>query len=428
VAIGKVLNTGAFNNVRVFSDQGKTQICSLNKGATIDVLRVENGFASFRLMAGDTPVSLPRTTTPGEFWIAANTVVYEQVDPPPPPPPPPPPTGNVIGKHPALPVLARHEMLGLHFLELGKPEIDAYLNAGCRSFTCMNNVNAAREARERGPVIFRKYIDHGNVPDPRQHVLSMGLHPSDRLMVMGVNEGDNISVDDIERRFEWDKKFAEAVWELLPNCFPVIGSLSMGTCKIEDAGVAKRWRDTYGKFLNANWHRVGFNYHSYSARPADKYPPAWATVIGETWLAMRWLVFGYDPLYGGLDKRVILVSDESGVDQPGTGGFRDCGYTDQQVEMWIAERLGLFAAYPQMYAFNLFQADWRNKRWAGYNIRQFLSVLERAWRGEIKPSSALVGRFAALREVILSSTEVFGGGIEQSPLASNWSPEPKRHE
>ena len=138
----------------------------------------------------------------------------------------------------------------------------------------------------------------------------MGLQASDRLMVMGLNEADCLPTHDLRKRFAWDKAFAEAVWDMLPNCFPVLGSFSMGTPEIENPNVAAVWRETYGAFLNANWQRAGLNYHSYSGRPADGYPPVDVQVIQPKWFEMRHLRFSYDPALGALEKRGVLASDE----------------------------------------------------------------------------------------------------------------------
>ncbi len=294
----------------------------------------------------------------------------------------PPIPAGVIGVHPALPALPFNKRLGVHMLTTGKPPLQEWLDAGCRSFTCMDNVAAAREARAAGAAaIYRRYIQSG-VPDPAEFVKYMGLDAGDRVMVMGINEADSLSTSDLVPRFAWDKRFAEAVWARYPNCFPVIGSFSMGTPQIENPDVARVWRETYGRFLNDNWHRVGLNYHSYSGRPDASFPPPQAGVVTPEWLEMRHLKYGYDATLGALDKRVILVGDETGVDQQGTGGFAGCGYDDATFMRWWEMRRALFEPHPQQYVFNLFQANPDNERWAGYEVRRFRDLIKaRIWAG-----------------------------------------------
>lgn len=365
-----------------------------------------------------------KVKTPRTAYVLKQGNGWQYVDSTPKPPntPPTPAPAGVIGVHPALPVLPFHLLLGVHMLELGKPELDVYLDAGCRSFTCMNNVNAAREARAAGSaVIFRRFMDHGAVVDARSLVKYMGLERSDRLMVMGTNEADNLSTSDLRTRFAWDKAFCEAVWDLLPNCFPLLGSFSMGTPQLENPDKAREWRETYGAWLNANWHRCGINYHSYSARPRADLPPSNATVIAEEWLGTRFIKWAYHPEYGALDRRVLLTGDESGVDIGGIGGFRDSQYTEADLERWWNMRAADFSPHAQQYAFNLFQGNAKSARWAGYNVLPYLGVLRRIWRGELNGS-------VRLREVGAPAwREALPAGAADSPLSPGWNPPAKNH-
>jgi hypothetical protein len=384
-----------------------TRIRWINAGDIVDVSKVVNGWANIDL-ANNGRV------------IATGVALASLLDPVTAPPPenptkpvPVPASGNMIGKHPALPRLPFHQLFGLHMLTDGKPMLQEYMDAGCKSFTVMNNVAAAREARAAGcAVIYRRFIDHGVVPDPFDFVRGMGLHKSDQVMVMGINEADNISTSDLVRRFDWDRRFAEAVWALYPECFPLIGSFSMGTPQLENPEVARVWRDTYGKFLNDNWQRVGLNYHSYSGRPSKEFPPANADVVDPEWFEMRHLKYAYDPFFGALDRRVILTSDESGVDIGSIGGFPAAGYNGDSMLRWWQYRRALFEPNDQQYVFNAFQAV-PNERWAGYNVRGYVGTLSRIWRGEIPVQ----------RSFALLASQFVGGG--ESPLPADWSPAPK---
>jgi hypothetical protein len=417
---GSISNLGGYSTARVFSDLGVTQIGSAPKGTTVEVLRTEGAWAAVNKF-----LFKARTTVPAVFYVAAETVVY-QIEPP----PPTPVSGTVIGKHAALPALPLHQLVGLHMLEAGKPQLQEYMDANCRSFTCLNNVLAAREARDVGAaVIFRRFIDHGVVPDPEDFARHLGVDSGDRLMLMGINEADNISTSAIRKRFEWDEKFARAIWRLYPKCFPLIGSFSMGTPQLENADVAREWRETYGAFLNANWERVGLNYHSYSGRTFQNWTPSNAPVIAPTWLESRFLEFGYNPLLGALDKRVILTGDESGRDVMGTGGFLACGDGPTQFWMYLSHAQGVFGPHPQAYVRNLFQADRNNQRWAGYNVWPYLGELRMLWAGKQNrtevfmplvgngDSDALPNRL----QLVLSEFK------EVSPLPEGWTPPAKDH-
>jgi hypothetical protein len=298
----------------------------------------------------------------------------------PPPQPQPQPQQNAIGVHPALPALTMNKRIGLHVMERIE-EARTALDLGCRAFTSLDNIAGAREMRSRGAaVIVRRFIPHGVIPDPREFARAIGLGSDDTLIVMGVNEADNISTSEIEKRFEWDRAFADEILQIAPRCFPVIGSWSMGTPQIENADVAKRFRDTYAAYLNANKSRVGLNYHSYSRRVDVTLPPANVAVDDAQWYEMRFLRFAYDKNLGGLDNGVVLVSDESGVDIGGHGGFKGCGYGTDDFRRWWQIRKRMFEVYPQMYVFNLFQASPRAD-WAGYDVRGYFDALAGIWGG-----------------------------------------------
>jgi len=310
-----------------------------------------------------------------------NNVQPSPPPPSPPPPSPPPPSGGLaIGKHPALPALPFNLRLGVHTMERVEEATIAF-DAGCRSFTVMDNLYWARQLRARGcAVIYRRFVNHGVVPSPDDHVRAMGIGPGDALIVMGLNEADNISTSDLPRRFEWDKAFAEAVWRVAPNCFPVIGSFSMGTPQIENPDVARVWRSTYGAFLNANAHRVGLNYHSYHRRHSPDLPPFSVPVEDPKWWPQRFTTWGYDPQFGGLNRNVILVGDETGVDIAGIGGFHACGYNDDTFAIWWRLRKAEYEPLPQVYVQNVFQFSNR-REWDGYHIRNVFGAMTKVWQG-----------------------------------------------
>lgn len=291
----------------------------------------------------------------------------------------PQPSSTAIGVHPALPALAFNKRVGVHTLERIEEAREAF-DLGCRSFTMMNNHAGAREMRAKGAaVIVRMFMQHGVVVPPKEFANYYGVNADDTLICMGINEADNISTSEIEKRFEWDKEWALAMHKIAPKCFIVIGSFSMGTPQLDNVGVAKRFKDTYGAFLNANADWCGINYHSYQRRHSDKLPPFNQAVEDPAWWPKRFLLWGYNPLYGGLNKSVICVSDEAGVDIGGIGGFPACGYTDDYFAQWHALHRSWFETETQIYTQNIFQFSPRND-WAGYNARCVLGGLAKVWQ------------------------------------------------
>ncbi len=355
----------------------------------------------------------PSTATDAFDGFVSTSVIEPATAPPPPPPPTPTPSGSAIGKHPALPALSIGQRFGVHMLNVGRPETDALFDMGCRSFTCLNNIAAAREVRARGgAAIVRHYIDHGVVPPAGDFARGMGVGRDDTFMVMGINEADSIATDKIEERFAWDKEFAQTMHSIAPRCFVLIGSWSMGTPQLEIEPHASRFRNTYGAFLNANADWCGVNYHCYSGRPTPAFPPNHATVIAPEWFEMRFLKYAYSPQHGGINPNVVIVGDESFIDVGGTGGATACGYTEEDVARWWNMRRALFEPFPQMYVHNAFMADGNNSRWAGYNVRGYVGTLARIWRGEIPMSSP--------REM-----GAIGGELGASPLPADYSPPAK---
>lgn len=318
------------------------------------------------------------------------------VTPPVTPPPvvdPPKPTGTAIGVHPALPALPFSKRLGVHTLERIEEAREAF-NLGCRSFTIMNNHAGAREMRAKGAaVIVRMFMNHGVVVPPEEFARYYGVNADDTLICMGINEADNISTSEIEKRFDWDRRWALEMHRLYPKCFIVIGSFSMGTPQIDNPAVAARFKNTYSAFLNANADWCGLNYHSYQRRHSSEVPPAQEKVEDPKWWPRRFLEYGYNPAYAGLNSNVVMVSDEAGVDIGGIGGFPACGYSDTTFLNWYAMHRAWFENVPQVYTQNVFQFSPRAD-WAGYNCRVVLGGLAQAWNGV-----ALAVRDVAQQEV-----------------------------
>lgn len=327
---------------------------------------------------------------------------------PPPVVDPPKPTGTAIGVHPALPLLPFNKRLGVHTLERIEEAREAF-NLGCRSFTIMNNHAGAREMRAKGAaVIVRMFMNHGVVVPPEEFARYYGVNADDTLICMGINEADNISTSEIEKRFDWDRRWALEMHRLYPKCFIVIGSFSMGTPQIDNPSVAARFKATYSAFLNANADWCGLNYHSYHRRHSAAVPPASQAVEDPAWWPKRFLLWGYNAGAGGLNTNVVMVSDEAGVDIGGIGGFPACGYDDNTFMRWWEMHRAWFEPVPQVFCQNVFQFSPRAD-WAGYNARVVLGGLAQVWQGTAP----------ALRNV--AQPEVYEG---EAPGA-DWNPPAK---
>jgi murein DD-endopeptidase MepM/ murein hydrolase activator NlpD len=293
--------------------------------------------------------------------------------------PTPPTSLNAIGIHPALPALAFNKRLGVHTLERIEEAREAWA-LGCRSFTMMNNVGGAREIRQMGAaVIVRCYMDGGQLWSVDQFIQRFGVNANDSFIVMGINEADNISTSEIEKRFAWEQEFALKMHAVSPKSFIVIGGFSMGTPQLDDPSTATRFRNTYGAFLNANASWCGLNYHSYHRRHSAAVPPASEKVEDPAWWPKRFLNWGYNAQAGGMNNNVVMVSDEAGVDIGGVGGFPACGYNDDTFMLWWEMQRAWFEPVPQVYTQNIFQLSPRQD-WAGYNARCVLGGMARVWQ------------------------------------------------
>lgn len=345
-------------------------------------------------------------------WYPTATVEFAGVTTPAQPTNPTPPTapasGTAIGVHQALPALAFNKRLGVHTLERIEEAREAYA-LGCRAFTMMNNIAGAREMRQRGAaVIVRCFMDHGQLWSVDQFIQRFGVNADDSFIIMGINEADNISTSDIERRFAYEREFALKMHALSPKSFIAIGGFSMGTPQIDDLNVAKRFRDTYAEFINTNASWCGLNYHSYQRRHSTELPPVSEKVEDPRWWPRRFLEYGYNPQFGGLNSNVVMVSDESGVDIGGIGGFPMCGYNDNAFLKWYALHRAWFEGAPQIYIQNIFQFSPRAD-WAGYYARVVLGGMSQVWQGTAP----------AVRDVLMQ--EIYEG---EAPGA-DWSPPAK---
>ena len=353
----------------------------------------------FRQWYGSTTVEFAGASTPTQPPI---------VQPPVTPPPVVQPSGSAIGVHPALPALPFIKRLGVHNLERIEEGREAFA-LGCRAFTVMNNLGGARELRQMGAaVIVRHYMPLGQLWSVDQFITAFGFNANDSFIIMGINEADNISTSEIERRFAYEREWALKMHALSPKSFIVIGGFSMGTPQIDNPDVARVFRNTYAAFLNTNASWCGLNYHSYHRRHSSDVPPATEKVEDPRWWPRRFLEYGYNPQYAGLNSNVVMVSDEAGVDIGGIGGYPPCGYNDNTFLRWYQMHRAWFEGVPQVYIQNIFQFSPRED-WAGYNARVVLGGMTQVWQGTAPAARAVL------------TPEVYEG---EAPGA-DWSPPAK---
>ena len=302
-------------------------------------------------------------------WYASTSVQFAgAVQPPPVDPPPQPST------HPALPALSRNLAIsGMHTINWIEDARDAF-NNGCRVVTMLDNLTGAREMRDKGCAVIHRTWFNDPGWSPEMCVDKLGVNADDRLIVVGQNECDAGrcpgDVANLRARFEWDKRFAELIWQRAPKCFPAIGGFSVGTPPIDAGGdYARVFRETYAAFCNANAHRVGINWHLYVwRRQSEAWPPAGEQVYpDQRWWAGRTHTFAYDPNYGGLNANVISVSDEIGTES-GHGGMNWAGFTDADALRWWAYWRDLYLNFTQLRYATVF-IGCRSESWRGYDVR-----------------------------------------------------------
>ncbi len=328
------------------------------------------------MKVGDIQLKLSALKTFKGF-AAAQYMAEVVIDPT---PHPVPPITSAIGYHEALPALPFNKRVGVHVLERIEEAREAF-NLGCRSFTFLGNIAGAREMRAKGcAVIVRNYMPMGQLWSVDDFIIRFGINANDSFVVMGLNEADNISTSDLDKRFAWEREFALKMHALSPKSFIVIGGFSMGTPQIDNPDVAKKFRETYGAFLNQNASWCGLDYHSYQRRHSDKLPPFTEKVEDPAWWPKRFLLWGYNSQYCGLNSNVVMVSDEAGVDIGGVGGFPACGYNDTYFAGWYELHKAWFENTTQVYTQNIFQFSPRPD-WAGYNARCVLGGLTKVWGG-----------------------------------------------
>ena len=316
---------------------------------------------------------------------------------PPPVVDPPKPTGTT----PA------NRLLGLHVIAHHHYAIEAY-DKGARMFVWMEGHTGAEEfaaARPDALVLYRKNLGryHYNAQDLIAAVEGMRSNLPN-LLYIGENESDQTGSDgaELEKRLKRDAEVAR----LRPGKY-VMGEFSMGTPRLEDAGVQKMFREIIAPLYNAG--QVWLGGHFYTPKKT------WVKVEGNTWRQWQGPQDGVpfclerngqpcDPIWYpwrwrflfthcGFDPKVRkILCGETGADEMGRGGFPAQGTTDAEFEVWCRgylylQRLPLTIAsgpfagtYPSpVVGCNLFQrSDFPD--WLGYRISDsWLAILSRLY-------------------------------------------------
>jgi hypothetical protein len=303
----------------------------------------------------------------GWRWVSTTT-------PPQPVAPAPQPGGWTHAKY----------LLGVSCLNDGDAGMDA-LARGCRSVLFMDNLMGAAAAARQYPdakIMARFWFQ--SAPDPAwlaDHAGAGLANVPGNMWTTCANEGDWIgygNADELRRRFDYERTFAQAMWAKNPSRKIVIGEFSHGTPDITNPDIVRAYKETYYAFAAQNAGRVQVGWHLYTKgkRFADA-PPADAPVIAPEWFEGRDASFWQA---GGGSKSVVHTCGETGV-EAGAGGFPWAGYSDDQFARWCSWWLGYRRSLPVvMDGVCLFQIG-AHQGWRGYDVRRYVGILTDFWQG-----------------------------------------------
>lgn len=340
---------------RVRIEPNGEQLYTLPYGSTVNVEAVVDGWAKVAIQAGGSQVNYPRTTTPVFAFVATSTLDFLTPDVPQPPAP------------------ANAMKLGLHLLNPAADQSgrigEAAFALGCRVLTIMDDELFAVKMADAGcRVFFRWWTNNAAIKpsDLAGRVASFCKHPN--IVILGLNEGDLIgcwSAADMAIRGAWD---TEAF-----NLIKAQGGRYAGFgCAMGNPSDDAATFDVLARWYAPLWKQgMIFNYHSYSP---DFYKP----FESYDWYEGRWRFLftraGFDPANPGGAE---FISDETGVDVMGHGGFASFNATDEQVNAWCVKHYEAQSkplivngkSYPSPFTDGtLFQSS-LSIRWAGYNVR-----------------------------------------------------------
>lgn len=343
----------------------------LQPGALFDVLGMVTGddgkqWGRVSVTAGSVNVGDGYVRADGWRWVTTPTPI-----------PPTPPQPAIDWQH------AKY-LLGVNCLNDGQAGMDA-LARGCRSVLFMDNLMGAAEAARQYPdakIMARFWFQ--NAPDPSflaDHAGAGLTNIPQNMWTTCANEADWIgygSVDEIRRRFEYERAFCQSMWSRNPQRKIVIGEFSHGCPDITNPAIVQAYRDTYHAFAVQNSGRVKIGWHLYTKgkRFADA-PPSGAEIVAPEWYEGRDASFWQQC---GSDKRVVHTCGETGV-EAGAGGFAWAGYSDDQFARWCSWWLQYRRSLPvALDGACIFQVG-SHPNWQGYNITRYLGILQDFWQG-----------------------------------------------
>ena len=226
-----------------------------------------------------------------------------------------------------------------------------------------------------------------NAPDPKflaDHAGAGLMDIPGNMWTTCANEGDWIgygSPDELRRRFEYEKAFAQNMWAKNPSRKIVIGEFSHGTPDINKPEIVQAFRDTYYAFAAQNTGRVKIGWHLYTfkKRFLDSPGPNEAGIpVGPDWFEGRDAQFWAK--CGG-SKGVVHTCGETGIDWPGQGGFNHWNYSDDQFSRWCSWWLEYRRSLPVVLdGACIFQLG-SHAGWQGYNVARYLGILQDFWQG-----------------------------------------------
>lgn len=259
------------------------------------------------------------------------------------------------------------------------------LSRGCRSVLFMDGLMASIGAAKAYPdaIIFNRSWFQ-NTPDPTWLADHHGAGLMDiptNMWSTCANEQDWIGYstpEELKRRFEFEKTFAEALWRRNPSRRVVIGEFSHGTPNTENPAIVQTFRETYYTFAAANPEKIRLGWHLYTkGRRFESHPQEVdGKPIGPEWFEGRdarfWSMCGSNP-------RVRHMCGETGVESS-HGGFNHAAYTGQQFKEWCNWWLEYRRNQPvAMDAACIFHVG-SHPNWKGYDVTPYLGVLQEFWR------------------------------------------------
>jgi hypothetical protein len=272
------------------------------------------------------------------------------------------------------------QRLGLHILipaaDHGGEYAERAVAMGCRVMTVMDDELYALNLADRGVrVFFRWWCDWKLKPsDLAGRVASFCKHPN--ITILGLNEGDNygcFTAEEMAVRGPWDAEAFDRIRNMGGKYAG--GGWAVGNPEYNDPRVCEIVNRHYAPLWKAG---MILNYHAYS--------PDFKTAFASAdWYECRWRFLftrcGLDPSNPGKSE---IISDESGLDVMGSGGFSQFNVSAEQLRDWCAKHYrnqsmplkvgGL--TYPSPYTdATIFQAS-NSSRWAGYNVAHRLEGMQ----------------------------------------------------